>query len=357
MDIGKNIARLRHELGYTQEALAARLHVSCAAVSKWEHGSSFPDISTLPILARIFDVSIDELLNFEKNLSDEQVKELCEEMLQQFQAAPFKEAMAYVNGILRQYPNSEALKLATARLYMQVLLLVQEEAQANEFLELAKQLAQEVLQSADLENKQLAGILCVNFMSMEQRYEEGLELLQRLPRLADTSALQGTLALQIKDEDEAKQMLQAQLFSHYNQIGMILMNLCSLAMRHHHPDAVSSYLELIEALNRLFGFPLSITTQLYRFTAELQDEERTLRYVKEYIAQLKTMDQLKEQYMAQLHNNPWFDHVQLSGTNLPKGIMQPHVKELLEEMLQCEALSFESVQELLKKEISLLSRK
>ena len=140
MDIGKNIARLRHELGYTQEALAARLHVSSAAVSKWEHGSSFPDISTLPILARIFDVSIDELLNFEKNLSDEQVKELCEEMLQQFQAAPFKEAMAYVNGILRQYPNSEALKLSTARLYMQVLLLVQEEAQANEFLELAKPL-------------------------------------------------------------------------------------------------------------------------------------------------------------------------------------------------------------------------
>ena len=68
------------------------------------------------------------------------------------------------------------------------------------------------------------------------------------------------------------------------------------------------------------------------------------------------MDQLKEQYMAQLHNNPWFDHVQLSGTKLPKGIMQPHVKELLEEMLQCEALSFESVQELLKKEIRMLSR-
>lgn len=156
MDIGKNIVRLRNEKGYTQEMLASLLHVSSAAVSKWEHGSSCPDISTLPILARIFDISIDELLNFEKNLSEEQVNRLCEEMLGQFQSAPFPEAMAYVKKVLRQYPNSESLKLSFARLSMQVLLLLQEEGQANEFLALAKQLAQEVSQSADLEKKQLA---------------------------------------------------------------------------------------------------------------------------------------------------------------------------------------------------------
>lgn len=207
MDIGKNIVRLRNEKGYTQEALASLLHVSCAAVSKWEHGSSCPDISTLPILARIFDISIDELLNFEKNLSKEQVKELCEEMLQQFQQAPFAEAMAFVRRLLRQYPNSEDLKLSTARLYMQVLLLVQEEEQANEFLALAKELAKEMMLSGNLENKQLAGILTVNFMAMEQRYEEGLRILQELPKLADTASLECTLAMQIKDEEDATHML------------------------------------------------------------------------------------------------------------------------------------------------------
>ena len=84
MDIGKNIVRLRNEKGYTQEMLASLLHVSSAAVSKWEPGSSCPDISTLPILARIFDISIDELLNFEKNLSEEQVNRLCEECWDSF---------------------------------------------------------------------------------------------------------------------------------------------------------------------------------------------------------------------------------------------------------------------------------
>ena len=62
MDIGKNIVRLRNEKGYTQEMLASLLHVSSAAVSKWEHGSSCPDISTLPILARIFEKANEILL-------------------------------------------------------------------------------------------------------------------------------------------------------------------------------------------------------------------------------------------------------------------------------------------------------
>ena len=354
MDIGKNIVRLRNEKGYTQEALASLLHVSCAAVSKWEHGSSCPDISTLPILARIFDISIDELLNFEKNLSKEQVKELCEEMLQQFQQAPFAEAMAFVRRLLRQYPNSEDLKLSTARLYMQVLLLVQEEEQANEFLSLAKELAKEMMLSGNLENKQLAGILTVNFMAMEQRYEEGLRILQELPKLADTASLECTLATQIKDEEDATHMLQAHLFAHYNQLGMILLNMCNLANRHHHKEQLKDCLQLIEALNRSFRFPLSITSQLYMYTAELQDEERTLQYIKEYITQLKAMDQQQELRQTLLQSNPWFDHVQLSSTAVPKGILQGHMKEMLEEMMQYKTLQFDSVQQFLNEEINSL---
>ena len=343
MDIGKNIVRLRNEKGYTQEMLASLLHVSSAAVSKWEHGSSCPDISTLPILARIFDISIDELLNFE-------------EMLGQFQSAPFPEAMAYVKKVLRQYPNSESLKLSFARLSMQVLLLLQEEDQANEFLALAKQLAQEVSQSADLEKKQLAGILLVNFLAMEQRYEEGLQLLQKLPRLADTSSLEGTLAMQIKDEDEAMHMLQAQLFSHYHQIGMILLNMCNLAKRNNRMDMLRSYLQLMEGLSHLFQLPLSVMSQLYIYSAALHDEAATLRYVKEYIEQLKSMDNLQKQRQMQLHDIPWFDHVELNAQGLAKGIMRTHIKDMLEDMAQSSILSFDSVQQLLKEEIALLRK-
>lgn len=116
MDIGKNIVRPRNEKDYTQEILASLLHVSFTAVSKWEHGGSCSDISILPILTRIFGISIDELLDFEENLNEEQMNRLCEEMLEQFRGTPFPEAMAYAKRVLRRYPNSEGLKLSSARL-------------------------------------------------------------------------------------------------------------------------------------------------------------------------------------------------------------------------------------------------
>ncbi len=52
----------RKQLGVTQEQIADYVGVSRAAVSKWEKGLSYPDITLLPKLATYFNVSIDELL-------------------------------------------------------------------------------------------------------------------------------------------------------------------------------------------------------------------------------------------------------------------------------------------------------
>lgn len=59
---GAYISGLRKEKDMTQVELADLLNMSHQAVSKWERGESFPDIGTLPRLAEIFDVSIDDLL-------------------------------------------------------------------------------------------------------------------------------------------------------------------------------------------------------------------------------------------------------------------------------------------------------
>ena len=59
--LGSNIMRLRKENDLTQEQLANGLGITYQAVSKWETGVSSPDISMLPLLADVFEVSIDEL--------------------------------------------------------------------------------------------------------------------------------------------------------------------------------------------------------------------------------------------------------------------------------------------------------
>ena len=62
--IHEQIAFLRKQKGLTQEALANALGVTNQAVSKWESAGCCPDIQLLPDLAKIFDVSVDELLGY-----------------------------------------------------------------------------------------------------------------------------------------------------------------------------------------------------------------------------------------------------------------------------------------------------
>lgn len=60
--LGTRIAQKRKELGFTQEELAEKVGVSAQAVSKWENDISCPDISLLPNLAKVLDMTTDELL-------------------------------------------------------------------------------------------------------------------------------------------------------------------------------------------------------------------------------------------------------------------------------------------------------
>ena len=61
--LGKRIGALRREKGLKQDELAEKLGISPQAVSKWETDQTCPDISLLPQLAKLLDISVDELLS------------------------------------------------------------------------------------------------------------------------------------------------------------------------------------------------------------------------------------------------------------------------------------------------------
>lgn len=70
--IGRFIADMRRQNGITQKNLAERLNVTDKAVSKWERGLSYPDITILPALAKELGISVGELLNGETSASAEE---------------------------------------------------------------------------------------------------------------------------------------------------------------------------------------------------------------------------------------------------------------------------------------------
>ena len=68
--IGKLIRALRKDQGLTQRQLAAAMNISEQAVSKWERGLGFPDVSLLPELSEVLGVSPETVLSGEMDAND-----------------------------------------------------------------------------------------------------------------------------------------------------------------------------------------------------------------------------------------------------------------------------------------------
>ena len=71
LNLGENIRTCRRKMDMTQEQLAQRLGVSFQSVSRWENGTTYPDMELLPVLAGVFGVTTDMLLG----IPDEKVEE------------------------------------------------------------------------------------------------------------------------------------------------------------------------------------------------------------------------------------------------------------------------------------------
>lgn len=72
--LGVIISSLRKEHGMTQLELASKMNVTDKAVSKWERDLSCPDINSLPKLAEIFHISVDELMQVSEPHKNTEVK-------------------------------------------------------------------------------------------------------------------------------------------------------------------------------------------------------------------------------------------------------------------------------------------
>ena len=106
--IGEKLRKLRRDRDMTQEMLASAFGVSPQAISKWECGDGYPDITMLPMIANYFKVTIDELMgndeigqredyqlyyNTRRNIKDK------------------AERVEYTLGYVRRYPNDYKLAL------------------------------------------------------------------------------------------------------------------------------------------------------------------------------------------------------------------------------------------------------
>ena len=115
-NLGSVIKRLRNEQGVTQDALAEYLGISYQAVSKWETGTTLPDITLLPKLAVFFGVRIDELFSVDHEDELERIDAMLQREIMTDQNYAY--AKRILDGILRESPMNVEVMKRYAKVYL-----------------------------------------------------------------------------------------------------------------------------------------------------------------------------------------------------------------------------------------------
>ncbi|MFR2848838.1 MAG: helix-turn-helix domain-containing protein, partial [Hungatella hathewayi] len=119
--IDRIIVNLRKARGITQGELAGVMGVSKASVSKWETGSSYPDILLLPRLASYFQVSIDELMGYSPQMTEEEMRETFAKLADEFSEGNIVPVLEECRRLARDYAACFPVLLRLALFYVNCL--------------------------------------------------------------------------------------------------------------------------------------------------------------------------------------------------------------------------------------------
>lgn len=169
----------------TQEQMAGYLGVTAPAVNKWEKGTSYPDITLLPALARLLDTDLNTLLSFQEDLSD-------------------REIALFLNE-LSELSEKEGVETLYVR----------------------------ALNSSDSAIQNQAKAMLISRYMGRKEYERAQELLNSLPEqdFFDKKQIQVYLLIELGKLGEAAKAAEEKLLSATNEIHATLMSLMEIAIK------------------------------------------------------------------------------------------------------------------------------
>ncbi|MBQ8404627.1 MAG: helix-turn-helix transcriptional regulator, partial [Clostridia bacterium] len=110
LTIGENIRKFRKKNDLTQEALAERLGVTYQSVSRWENGTTYPDLEFLPAISELLGVSADELIGMPQIEKEKKAAEAFDELRRECMKRDYdaEHIIALLRDIRRNYIASES---------------------------------------------------------------------------------------------------------------------------------------------------------------------------------------------------------------------------------------------------------
>lgn len=252
MQLGEVIRKYRKEKNLTQEEMAKRLGVTAPAVNKWENGNSLPDITLLAPIARLLGVSLDTLLSFQEELTEEEINHYIHELDDRLKNKSYEEAFQWAKGVIETWPDCELLILHMAVL-LNARLLVDDVPDMEEYEAFIKKYFERALESRDENIRYRAACTLCGFHTRKKQYDQAEKYLEYLSekdperkrRQAEIYGLTGR-------KDEAYKAYEEMLFAGCNMLSLVFNGLYQLAMQENDRQKAHLMVEKQRDMSRLF---------------------------------------------------------------------------------------------------------
>ena len=247
MKINQIIREKRKEQSLTQEQVADYLGVSTPAVNKWEKGSSYPDITILPALARLLKVDLNTLLSFNEELS----------------MFPPKEDKSYKNEVEKLYER--------------------------------------LAHSEDEEIRSQANAMLISRYMEREEFDKAQSLIDTLPnRSVDKVQKQAQLYAQQEKLIEASKLLEGKLMKMAGELQATLMFMMEIALKEGKEDRAEHLAETAAQTAKLYDlWDYNLYSAHFQLAISKQDADECIKYLELILATAKSKWDIKNSMLYQ----------------------------------------------------------
>lgn len=284
--INKVIKAQRTKLGLTQDKLAAYLDITKPTISKWENGSLMPDIQLLPKLAKLFNMSVDELLDYQDVLTKEDATHLCQHLSKQLTNHSYGTFLTAVKESCHNNNNEYSFLLSIIALLMNHIYYAENEEQCLDTIQFAQTLCDIVEEKSDSDELiKYAKCYRLAFQLYSADYSTIIDTVPDCSIkegtaffLADAYAQQGNLA-------KASSVIQVDMY----QSLMLMSQQLQLILVRDLYEEISDIEQRFKALQQGFNinqlFPyinIGINLSLAKYYYQQTEYEQALEYLEDY---------------------------------------------------------------------------
>ena len=252
MKINEIIREKREALSLTQKQVADYLGVSTPAVHKWEKGSSYPDITLLPALARLLKTDMNTLLSFQEDLSDMEIVNFVDEVDKTVQEKGYETAFQMAMDKIHAFPTCENL-IYSVIMYLTGALILYNISEQERYEKVFEAFYEQLSNSQNTEIKETAISMLISYSLNRKDFSKAEELIHTLPSSSiDKEERIAILYTEQGKYSDALKIWEHRILNSMTKIQTALMNMLDIAVKEKHMEDADFYADTYEQASKLF---------------------------------------------------------------------------------------------------------